>query len=449
MASVFAERESLPWLAKRGRSLRAALDEVIIHRGWNRDKLKSFHTQTLQELLAHAYENIPFYREHYQRAGFHPFQFHDLHDLHAIPMVSKADFRAAGSGSLFDPKRQGASRLLSSSGSTGEPLRLYRDEAALWQFTARNTALFYDWFEGKPLGNVLYFIDLTPGSIDHALADLLRTTVMAERILPVNLPTADLVEAIARYQPEFVSSYPSTMRNVAVAMHRRGESYRGLKLIHVTSEMLDRGTRAVIGKAFPNAKIVETYTASEVGLIAYPCPAEGLLHIAEDGVLVEIVDANGQPTDGMGEIVVTDLVNRSTPIIRYRGLGDFCRWEQRMCYCGSIDRSIRQLEGRRTDSILLPSGEFLSPFTLVDSIEELPGIYQFQAVQLSATEFEVRIVRDNSANVSEGDIHLSVSKAIAELSGDVNTKVHFVANIPPAVGGHKVPLVMSRVGRPA
>ena len=255
------------------------------------------------------------------------------------------------------------------------------------------------------------------------------------------------MEALFQYRPGFVSSYPSTLRNMAIAMQRRGLSYKGLRLLHLTSELLDAGTRTLIGKAFPAARIVETYTSTEAGLVAYQCLASRRMHLAEDGVVLEIVDAAGAPAQGVGEVVVTDLTNWSTPIIRYQGLGDFCRWEETACPCGSPLASINQLEGRITESLTLTTGEMLSPYTLIDAVEDLPGIYHFQIIQQSTTQYEIVVVPDEASGRREDDVRQAVSQALARLIPEAVCRVRFVETIVPEAGRHKVPLVLSRVAR--
>ena len=44
---------------------------------------------------------------------------------------------------------------------------MYRDEDSLWHFTARNTALYYEWCAQQPFDEVLYFVDLSQDSIDY------------------------------------------------------------------------------------------------------------------------------------------------------------------------------------------------------------------------------------------------------------------------------------------
>jgi len=441
---LFPERETREMIAGRGVRLREAVEVVANRRSWTREQLREHQLVTLQMLLSDAFENVPFYREKYRIAGFDPSRVQSLEDLTAVPFVSKAELRKASLGSLKNLKHSESVHLFSSSGSTGTPSSHFREERALWHTMARSLAVYYDWCGGKAVGSALYFIDLAPGSIDLTLADLLRTTVMESQILPSSAPTAELAEAIERSKPEFISSYPSTMRNIAIAMRQRNRVWDGLRLLHLTSEMLDAGTRSLLMKVFPNARIVETYTSSEAGLIAYTCPNHNdLLHIAEDGILLEIVDSTGQPTSGVGETVVTDLTNRSTPFLRYRGLGDFGRWGPSECDCGTIFRSIRQLEGRLADSIRTPAGEWLSPFALIDAIEDLPGIDQFQIVQEQDAELLVRIIPER-ANGGE-DLSHAVATAIQTIVPGVVCRIEFVRVIPSENARHKVPLVFSRI----
>ena len=441
---LFPERENRELIAGQGVRLREAVEVVACRRNWTHRQLRDHQLTALQSLLTDAQANVPFYREKYRAAGFEASRLRSLEDLIAVPVVSKSELRNASLGSLKNAGHSEPVRLFSSSGSTGTPSRHYREERALWHSMARSLAIYFDWCGGKPLGNALYFIDLAPGSIDLALADLLRTTVMESQILPSSAASEELVDAVERHQPEFLSSYPSTLRNVAIAMRKRGRVWNGLRLLHLTSEMLDAGTRGLLAKVFPNARIVETYTSSEAGLIASTCPKhDDRLHIAEDGILLEIVDAEGRPTDGVGEIVVTDLTNRSTPFLCYRGLGDFGRWGPTECDCGSIFRSIRQLEGRLADSIRTPNGDWLSPFALIDAIEDLPGIFQFQIVQEHETELFVRIIPEVAS--SNEALRGAITRALHNLVPGIAVRVEFVRVIPSENARHKVPLVISRI----
>src|SRR5690606_6507219 len=105
--------------------------------------------------------------------------------------------------------------------------------------------------------------------------------------------------------------YSSMIYEVAKMINQmeQGGKYN-LKMIKGTSEKIYDSYQDEVQKAF-GLKIISEYGAAESGLIAYECP-EGSMHINVENVVVEVVK---------GEILVTNLLSRSFPIIRYQ-LGD-------------------------------------------------------------------------------------------------------------------------------
>ena len=443
----FQQTESRAMLAIREQRLMVALDRVVAFSKGSRREILDFQLKSLQTLLRDAFETVPFYREKYSAAGFHPDEVRSLDDLPRIPILTKEELRRADPEQLKSSHVAGTAYLLASSGSTGIPGRIWRDDESLWQMTARNLVWYYDICNRKPLDNALYFVDLAPDSIDCLLSDFLRTLVSEERLVSVTEPTPVLIEKIDEFQPEFISSYPSTMRNIAFVMRERGETFDPLQLLHLTAEMLDLRTRLLLEKVFPNALIIESYTSTEAGLVAYPC-AEGRLHLTEESGIYEILDEAGNATDEQGRLVVTDLTNQATPIIRYEGLGDYCRWAKSDCACASPFRSISHLEGRAAESLLLSDNTRLSPYVLTNAMEEVEGICQYQVIQYAADDFELLVVRDKLGKSVEPEIEAALRQILARVAGDTCLcRVNFVERILPKPGAHKVPLVISHVRR--
>lgn len=443
MPRFFRDAESAGQLDARRGQLLAALARVVERRDWSREERAAFQEDALRSLLVHAFEKVPFYRDKYRAAGFHPGMFGGLPDLDKIPPLSKAELRAADTAGLCAPGG-GPARLLETSGSTGKPARMHRSEASLWHFTAANTALYHGWCGGKPIGNVLYFLDPTPDGIDFALADLLRTTVMEDRILSAFEPAEALADKVAEFEPEFISTYPSTLRAVAIHLDRRGRRHACVKLLHTTSEMLTPATRALLARVFPQAKVADTYTTTEAGLVGHACPAGGGFHMAEDGVLAEIT--GGDP----GRLRVTDLTNFATPVIRYDGLGDLCRFDDRPCGCGSNLRRIAHLEGRAADALALRSGGLRSPHALTNALDKVAGLYTYQLIQHAPGALALLAVPDASAGTPESVLREQCRQAVEEGLGEACTlDIRLVDRIAPAPGAHKVPQVVSRMGNPA
>lgn len=428
----------------RGRRLHAALDRVIEQRGWSTPKRRAHQWRMLRSLVQHAHAHVPLYQRMFARAGFTPAMLEDWDDLPRLPFLSKNDLRTAAREDLIAQGSLEAIRWLASSGSTGVPASMARTEESLWHYMACNTALYYDWCHGRPVSNGLYLVDLSRDSIDFATADLLRTTVPDSRILSACDPAARLARAVLEALPEFISSYPSTLRAVALELRGQGRVVSQTCIIHLTSEMLDAHAKRLLGQVFPNARLIETYTSTEGGLVAWQCMHFARWHIAETNVICEIVDDDGQPTDGLGHVVITDLTNTATPILRYRGLGDLARWETEPCPCGSTARSIRHVEGRSAAMLRMRDGALISPYVAINAIEEVPGLAQYQMVQKQPGMIETRVVADSGA--PRHQVEKGVRNALEVALGNMaDLQISFVSEIAAPPGSHKVPLVISEL----
>jgi phenylacetate-CoA ligase len=429
-------------IRERGEKLHTALDAVIEQRSWSTPKRRVHQWRTLKKLVQHAFEHVPLYQRLFAPNGFKPEMLEDWDDLQKVPLLTKNDLRGLPEADLISNHKSQiiSHKWLASSGSTGIPSKIARSEPSLWHYMAWNTALFFDWCGGQPLSNGLYLLDFAPDSIDFAAADLLRTTVPDSRLFSAHDPVSKLTEKVLSIAPEFISSYPSTLRAIALELGSR--VITKTKLIHLTSEMLDAHTRHLLAKVLPNAKLIETYTSTEGGLVAFQCTHDARWHIAESNVIAEIVDDEGQPTDGLGHLVITDLTNDATPMIRYRGLGDLARWETSPCPCGSSLRSIRQLEGRSAAMLRTRSGIWLSPFVITNAIEEVPGLSQYQVVQTQPGCIDVKIVATSPADL-ESHLVRMLDHA------DMDVRVSLVPEIKPQGRGHKVPLVVSELPQAA
>lgn len=407
-------------------------------------KRRAHQWRTLRSLVQHAHAHVPLYQRLFAEAGFTPAMLDDWEDLYKLPILTKHELRSSTRADLIAKDNRGDVRWLASSGSTGIPASMARTEESLWHYMACNTALYYDWCHGKPLSNGLYLIDMAPDSIDFATAELLRTTVPDSRIFSVHDPVAKLTCELLSIAPEFISSYPSTLRAMALDLRAQNRVMKKTRLIHLTSEMLDAHTRHLLSQTFPNARLIETYTSTEGGLVAWQCVQGSRWHIAEANVLCEIVDENGLLTSDLGHIVITDLTNTATPILRYRGLGDLARWEPESCPCGSSARSIRHIEGRSAAMVRTRGGIMISPYVITNAIEEVPGLAQYQVVQKQPGMIEVRVVAEGNASLDcvEKGIQSALESA---LESAVDLQITFVSTIAAPAGSHKVPLVISEL----
>jgi len=167
-----------------------------------------------------------------------------------------------------------------------------------------------------------------------------------------------------------------------------------LKVCIVTSETCTDEDKKIIENAF-GIKVVKEYGTTEVGLLGYECPY-GTMHIPEENVYIE--------ENEHGEILVTDLFNKTFPFVRYK-VGDMARIIESHCKCGSHNKVIAELMGRTNDVVVLPSGNISPGFTfyyISRALLESSGILkEFIIRQTALDTFEFDVVSDKPLEQSD------------------------------------------------
>jgi phenylacetate-CoA ligase len=131
-----------------------------------------------------------------------------------------------------------------------------------------------------------------------------------------------------------------------------------------------------------------------------------------------------------GSVVLTNLSNMSTPIIRYSGMGDVAVFDSEPCPCGDRQPLLKVVEGRLVDSLVLGNGKLVHPFTLTLALENIPLIAKFQIVQERLDSVRVLIVpetRSNGHRTIPEEIRQSLRKSLGER---VQITVDLVTDIP-------------------
>src|SRR6185503_16249859 len=87
----------------------------------SRDELSALQLTRLRAVLNHCYQNVPLYRTHFDAAGVHPADLHELSALSRFPLTVKDDLRAHYPFGMLAVPRERLARVHASSGTTGQP----------------------------------------------------------------------------------------------------------------------------------------------------------------------------------------------------------------------------------------------------------------------------------------------------------------------------------------
>jgi phenylacetate-coenzyme A ligase PaaK-like adenylate-forming protein len=312
-----------------------------------------------------------------------------------------------------DERYLGRYRAMTTSGSSGRKGLFVYDEAG-WAWVG-GLFLYFGTIAGtRPRLPRLRMAILGGGSPAHmSRRGGLTLDVGLHRILslPVTLPMARLVDALNGFRPDYLNVYPS-MAVLLAEEQNAGRLRLELQGMSTSSELRTPEMTARIAEAF-GVQPFDIYATTE-GLWGSDCEHHDGLHLYEDGVIVENVDADGAPVpDGEpgARLLVTNLVNPVQPLIRLE-IPDAMTLASEPCPCGRTLRRVARIEGR-TDDVMWLGGVAVHPMQF-SVVARDPDVVEFQVVQRGAGVV-VFVVASCASPALEERIRASLAERLAAL----------------------------------
>jgi phenylacetate-CoA ligase len=279
-----------------------------------------------------------------------------------------------------------------SSGSTGEPVMVKRtvvNQLDWMAITMRDHLWWGRDFAGRQAV-------IRASATAHAEqkswgspANLLFATGPSMRA-SLNTPIGELVRLLTAFKPTTLLLHPNVLGGITEHCRAHGVMLPGLESIRTLAETLLPHVRADAEEWF-GVKIADCYSSQELGYIALQCPESGLYHVMAESVIVEVLDESDAPCrEGeAGRVVVTDLHNFATPLIRY-DVGDWAETGP-PCSCGRGLPTLKRVLGRQRNLILMPDGSRLWPLSGFQHVREIAPVRQSQFIQHTREKIEVRL----------------------------------------------------------
>ena len=355
-------------------------------------------------LAEHARSCSPHFASRLQVAGIEPRDLADRGQFAKLAVITRRDVQAAGAAMSCTtlPGGHGDVGTTVTSGSTGEPVTVRRTAvtALFWNAMAMRELR---WHRRELSGRLCTIRAKTAAYSKRETwgppASLLGHTGPA-LALPVATDTRQLVEWIAAWSPTLLVLYPSTLAAVTDHCARYSVRPAGLQHVLTTGETLSATVRAD-AEATLGAPVADCYSSEEFGCIAAQCPASGLYHVMAESVIVEVLRDDGTPCDDgeAGRVVVTDLHNYATPLVRY-DIGDVAA-PGPPCPCGRGLPTLRRIVGRQRNLIRMPDGRRHWPLTGFPRCRDVAPVRQYQLVQESRDGMNARLVVERPLRADE------------------------------------------------
>lgn len=363
------------------------------------DAIVALQWERLKAILDHAYRTIPFYRERFRRAGLMPADVKAPGDLLAIPPLTKQDIQTYGKKMVSDAVDR--SRLITdqTGGSTGAPLVFHYD---LDRLASRQAATIrHNEWAGWQIGDKAAVLWAAPRDIPKTASwrrslrqGLLTRSIILDASALTEAKMAAFAETLRNFRPKIFLAYSNTMTVYAHFVRHRGVPYSRPAAIVCSAELLKDADRRFIEETF-ECPVFNRYGSREFAVIASECEVHDGMHVNAENLYVECVQAGRHAREGVGELVITDLVNRAMPLIRYR-IMDMGVALNEPCPCGRGLPRIDLRQGRVTDFIVTPEGAAVSGVALATYvIPAVPGLRKAQFHQEDARHLTIYAVVEN------------------------------------------------------
>lgn len=392
-----------------------------------REELTALQDDRLEKTVAHAYENVPFYRDAMDELDIEPDDIDGIDDIHKLPMTTKDDFRTEYPTGLFAVDDSDITRIHASSGTTGKPkiVGYTQSDLDVWARAMARSLAAAGIEPGDTVQNAYGYGLFTGGLGFHDGIEELGATVIPTG----GGNTARQLTMLEDLESDALACTPSYCLYLADFADERGIDPRDLPVstVVIGAEPFTDPMRAEIEQAL-DVTAIDVYGLSEVmgpGVAIECADAQDGLHVWEDHFYPEVVDPQtGEPVENgeEGELVLTSLTKEALPVLRYR-TGDITHLYEQDCACGRTAVRMGNITGR-TDDLLIVRGVNVYASQIEEVMVGIDGV---------APHYRLDLRRDGTLDTMEITVesHPQSDLSTDALCGEITGRLDEQLNVSP------------------
>ncbi|MEG0894542.1 MAG: phenylacetate--CoA ligase [Oscillospiraceae bacterium] len=356
---------------------------------WNKEietapraEIESLQSYRLSVTVRRVYENVPFYKDLFDKNGIKPEDIKSINDLGKLPFTTKQDLRDTYPYGLFATSMDNVVRVHASSGTTGKQtvVGYTQKDIDTWsEITAR--ALTAVGAVKNDFVHISYGYGLFTGGMGiHYGAEKIKATA-----IPASVGNTDRqIKIMQDFGSSILCCTPSYAIFLAETMQENNISPESLHLragIFGAEPWTEEMRRQIEEKL--KIKAYDIYGLSEImgPGVAFECSAQNGMHINEDHFIPEIIDPDTLevlPYGQQGELVFTCITKEALPLIRYR-TKDIAVLTKEKCSCGRTLIKMTKPMGR-SDDMLIIRGVNVFPTQIESALLNVSGISSYYQI---------------------------------------------------------------------
>jgi phenylacetate-CoA ligase len=265
-------------------------------------------------------------------------------------------------------------------------------EKSLWWWNQALQFRSLGWYGVKEGDKMAWVWGAARDLRDQNWRDRLKAKIQRQKFLNAFSMTESKMKSFAhmlvKWQPKFIRAYSSAL--ALFAQFLKDNQITGIrpKLIETSAEKLMTPQRQLFEDVF-QCKVADCYGAREMATIAYECP-DGGLHVNETHIVEILTDGETALPGQLGEVVITSLIQKGMPFIRYK-IGDMAISDPGRCPCGRGLPLLKEISGRIDDFLVTVDGQFVSGGIFSFFLGQRPEIARYRVYQPDRRNLEVRL----------------------------------------------------------
>jgi len=342
----------------------------------SRSEIEEFQTERLRNLVRKVWDNNPFYRKLWSKAGIKkPEEIKELEDLRKLPIVFKSDIeRCIRENPPFGDIVTDVPliRVQGSSGTTGKTTYIFftrNDWDNVVNLTARR--LYAQGVRPGDRVQITYAFSLFIAGWIHFEAAMRLGCLAIPAGSGAVTSTERQLEIIKDLGATVLCGTPSYILHLGEVAQKIGMDPRKdfkVRIVSTAAEPLTEEMRRRIEDVW-GCKAYNSWGSVETGSATFECVEQAGMHIFEDSFIFEFVDPiTYEPVQGRNEgvLVVTSLWKEAMPLIRYC-VGDIAVFKEEPCKCGRTFKRILSIKGR-VDHMIKVKGVSINPQAAVENV---------------------------------------------------------------------------------
>lgn len=425
----------------------ALLPEHLARIKWSRERLQAERERSLRILVEVAKRQSSWHRKRLAHLDARLLREQDLAE---IPVMTKQDLMSNFDSIVTDPRLKLDVLERHLGGLTADAYLLDRYHAVSSGGSSGRRGVFvYDWqawtlcylslrrysfmkiAEAERMGaGTIHMAKIGAARALHissAIGQTFSSPSLTIHAFPMTWPIERIVEGLNKLQPELLEGYSSALFHLAKKA-LTGDLKIAPRWVSSISEPLLPEIRMAVEEAW-KVPVLNVWGTSEGGGCAASCGLGPGMHLTDDLLIIEPVDATGNATPPgvrSAKVYLTNLYNLTLPLIRYE-VTDEVTLIDGPCPCGSHHRRIEDVLGRLDDSFSYPGGIDVHPHLFRSALAGERNVVEYQVAQ---TARGAAIAAVCTGEINEERLRAMIVSGLSKLGlGDPDVQITRVASL--------------------